>query len=118
MNRREFLYTAAASSFTLAMAMRAAELRAEPADTKQSQPSGPPVPCAVIGLGKQGQDMLTSLAKLGGAKAPVAAICDTFKAPVFVKKSTAIAPAAAFQDDYRRILDDKKVQAVFIATPS
>lgn len=100
------------------MAMGAVELRAEPADAKKDTPSGPPVPCAVIGLGEQGRAILTSLAKLGAAKAPVAAICDKFKTPVFMKKSLAITPDAAFQDDYRKVLDDKKIQAVFVATPS
>jgi len=115
MNRRDFLQAAAASGISFATTMAATEIRAE---AKKDTPPGPPVGCAVIGLGKQGQDILASLAKLGVARAPIYGICDTYKTPVFLKRSTEIAPSAAFADDYRRTLDDKKVQAVFIATPS
>src|SRR6476469_8560696 len=108
MNRRDFIQTAAASAFTLGATIGAAELRAE---EKKDAPSGPPVNCAVIGLGDQGQAILASLAKMGTGKAPITAICDSFKAPVFLKRSTDIAPTAAVLDDYRRVLEDKKVQA-------
>jgi predicted dehydrogenase len=74
------------------------------------------VNCAVIGLGPQGREMLAALAKLPNA--PVAAICDTYTVPAFVKRAQDIAPNAKFVDDYRKALEDASVQAVFIATPS
>ncbi len=115
MNRRDFLQAATASGLSFASAVGVTEIRA---DAKKDAPTGPPVGCAVIGLGKQGQDILASLAKLGGSRAPIYGICDTYQTPVFVKRSTEIAPSATFANDYRRTLDDKKVQAVFVATPS
>ena len=115
MNRRDFLQAAAASGLSFASAVGVTEIRAE---AKKDGPAGPPVGCAVIGLGKQGQDILASLAKLGASRAPIYGICDTYQTKVFVKRSSEIAPSAAFSDDYRRTLDDKKVQAVFVATPS
>lgn len=115
MNRRDFLHAATASGLSFAAAVSATELRAE---AKKDAPVGPPVGCAVIGLGRQGQDILASLAKLGVSRAPIYGICDTYHTPVFLKKSTEIAPSASFSDDYRRTLDNKRVQAVFVATPS
>ena len=106
---------------TLAMGMGAVELRAQepkPAAKAGDAPAGPPVNCAIIGLGARGKEMLESLAKMGAASAPVVAICDTYTAPVFMKKAQEVVPAAKFYDDYKKVLDDKTVQAVFVATPS
>lgn len=114
MNRRDFLRDSAVTTLSLTMGMVAEELFADEAG--QAAPPGPPVGCAVIGLGKQGREMLQSLSKMTGA--PVPAICDTYKAPAFLKHATDLAPEATVFDDYRRVLDNKSVQAVFIATPS
>ncbi len=100
---------------TVAMAMGAEELFAEPAP-EEEKPSGPPVPCGVIGLGPQGREILASLAKLGTA--PVVAVCDTYTVPAYLKRATEIAPNATVHNDYRKLLDQKDVQAVFVATPS
>jgi predicted dehydrogenase len=115
MNRRDFLQAAAASGFSFASAMGAVEIRAE---VQKDEPSGPPVTVAVIGLGEQGRAILASLAKLGPGKAPIAAICDNYKSPILQKRAAEFAPTATMYDDYKRVLDDKKVQAVFVATPS
>lgn len=119
MNRREFLKDATTLGMGVAGVVSAVELhagaQAKPAAAPEK--AGPPVNCAVIGINQQGRDILAALAKIG-AGAPVAAVCDTFSAPVFVKKANAIAPSAAFVDDYRKVLDRKDIQAVFIATPS
>src|SRR3954471_15459347 len=66
---------------------------------------GPPVGLAVIGLGPRGREILTALAKVGPA-ANLVSICDSFKAPVFVKRAAEIAPKAAFVDDYHKVLED------------
>lgn len=78
---------------------------------------GPAVNIAVIGLGPRGREILTALAKVGPA-VNIVSICDSFKAPVFVKRAQDIAPKAALVDDYHKVLEDKNVQAVFIATPT
>ncbi len=103
----------------LGLGMSARELRAEPVQAKKyDKPAGPPVNVAVIGASLQGRSILTSLAKMGAAYAPVVSVCDSFSTPAFQRKVTAIVPSAAFVTDYRKVLDDKTVQAVFIATPS
>lgn len=103
----------------LALGASARELRAEPNDVKKyDKPVGPPVNVAVIGASFQGRNILTSLAKMGAANAPVVSVCDSFSTPAFQRKVTALVPTAAFVADYRKVLDDKTVQAVFIATPS
>ena len=124
MNRRDFLVnsTTASMMFALGAAAHAEKDGQSKASTPAAmpeKPKTPPINCAVIGLGAQGQAILSALAKMG-AGAPVAGICDTYKTPVFVKRSTEILknPAVPFSDDYRKVLDDKSVQAVFIATPS
>ena len=91
--------------------------KTQPAPAPPPKISGPPVPIAVIGIGERGREILASLARVGPA-APVAYICDTFADPKFVKRGQAIAPKAVFVQDYKKILDDKNVKAVFVATPS
>ena len=129
MNRRDFLKDSIAASATLTMAggIETAHAQEKPKTpdkapdrkTDDSDPiEGPPIRCAVIGLGPQGREIMASLAKIKGGKGVIAAVCDTYNKPVFTKKTTAIAPDAKFYDDYRRVLDDKTIQAVFIATPS
>ncbi len=103
----------------LGLGMSARELHAQAAPVKKDdKPAGPPVNVAVIGASMQGRNILTSLAKMGSSSAPVVAVCDSFSTPAFQKKVAAIVPSAAFVADYRKVLDDKSIQAVFIATPS
>jgi predicted dehydrogenase len=112
MNRRDFLRDSSALGLTLGLAGHATELFAQDA----AAPAGPPVGCAVIGLGPQGREILTSLGKSKSAN--VVSICDTYASPGFLKKSQDIAPKATLVDDYKKVLDNKDVQAVFIATPT
>jgi predicted dehydrogenase len=108
LSRRDLLRQA--SAYTLVMALSAEEALAEPA----SAPAGPPVGVGLVGLGPQGRELLGSLVRLSGVT--VAGICDTY-AP-FLKRGAEIAPKAVQQTDYRKLLDDKAVQAVVVATPS
>src|SRR5579884_2719694 len=109
MNRREFLRDSAALGLTFGLGAAGREARAQAS-------AGAPVRCAVIGLGPQGRDILASLAKLDSAN--VLAICDTYSSPGFVKRSQDIAPKATFGTEYKAVLDNKDVEAVFVATPS
>lgn len=133
MNRRDFLVnsTAASVGMGFALASNSAHAVEFAGDAAKNQEQGAkvapreeekpksPVKVGVIGLGTQGQEILRSLKRMGTG-APVVALCDTFVAPKFVKKSTDIVanPSLTVERDYRKILEDKNVQAVFIATPS
>lgn len=70
--------------------------------------------CAVIGLGAWGREIISNLSRLKTAK--LTAICDTYAASL--KRAANNAPNAKTVEDYRKILDDKEVQAVIIATPT
>lgn len=73
-----------------------------------------PVGVAVIGLGEQGRNLLTSLGYVAGAD--VRYVCDTY-APAH-KKALELAPKAKAATDYKQVLGDAAVKGVFIATPS
>src|SRR5205085_9154879 len=72
------------------------------------------VKCGVIGLGNWGREIIATLSRLKTAQ--LVAVCDTY--PASLKRGTGAAPNAKGVEDYRRILDDKDVQAVVIATPT
>lgn len=72
------------------------------------------VKCGVIGLGNWGREVLATLSRLKTAQ--IVAVCDTY--PASLKRGTGAAPNAKGVEDYRRMLDDKDVQAVVIATPT
>ncbi len=74
----------------------------------------PPVGIAVIGLGDQGRKHLTSLNHVPGAN--VRYVCDTYE--TIHRRALEISPKATAVTDYRKALDDKAVQAVYICTPS
>src|ERR1043165_8490391 len=115
--RRDFLRGVTLSSLGLALNVEEITAHAGPEQGAAAKPAGPPVKVGVIGLGPRGRDILTSLARLGPA-APVVAICDSFQAPPFLKRAKDIAPTAAVESDYKNLLSNKDIQAVFIATPS
>jgi predicted dehydrogenase len=68
----------------------------------------------VIGLGNQGREIIRALAALPGAD--VRLVCDTYAA--IHNRAKERAPKATAVDNYRKALDDKGVQAVFVATPT
>lgn len=88
-----------------------AQTATPPADAK---PAGSKVKIAVIGCGAWGREILKTLGSLPLAE--VVAICDTY--PSTMRKCAADAPGAKQVADYKAVLDDKAVQAVFIATPT
>jgi len=113
LNRRDFVKGAALTLGTLAMAAGVEEVRAQPAPD-DDVPTSPAVSLGLIGVGDRGRELLAVMARMKNA--PVVALCDTY-APM-LKRGQEVAPKAATYADYRQLLDDKKVQAVFIATPS
>jgi predicted dehydrogenase len=116
MNRRDFIKDTAAATLSLAALTAAAE-EVQAQATKPAyddRPTGATVNVGVIGLGAQGREILDTLPRLGIL--PAVAICDNY-AP-FLNRSKNAAPKAVAYDDYRKLLDDKNVQAVIVATPT
>src|SRR5437773_6151904 len=114
LNRREFLK---GSSFATLMTMLGGVelITPTPARAVDLETLVPfQVKCAVIGLGAWGREIVATLSRLKTAQ--VVAVCDTY--PASLKRGTSAAPNSKGLDDYRRILDDKDVQAVVIATPT
>lgn len=110
-NRRDFLKGVGLTSVGLAMAAEELVFTEQPASAQ-----GAPVTFAVIGLGPQGREILSALAKVPNCT--VAAICDNYTSEAYVKRAQTIVPSATFVDDYKKVLDNKAVQGVFVATPT
>jgi predicted dehydrogenase len=118
-NRRDFLR--GASFGTMMMLMGGIPVTADAQTNAPAaggdtgfKPDKVPVPCAVIGCGIWGREILQTLATIPFA--PVAAICETYQP--FLNRAKESAPKAATYQDYRKVLDDKSVEAVIVATPS
>lgn len=113
-SRRDFIR--GGSVATLMTLLGGVELRAAEAPKNAAGKSlaGPKVKCAIIGLGAWGREILGTL--LRQEEAEVIGLCDTYGA--LLRRAGKDAPDAKSTDDYRKILEDKSVQAVFVATPS
>lgn len=98
-----------------ALSGNALEFRvARAADEAAKAPNVPPVSIGVIGLGDHGRGLLTALTHVAGANVKV--VCDIYDQ--IHRRALEIAKGATATTEYRKVLDDKSVQAVFIATPS
>lgn len=102
MARRELLGLAAGALATGVVPSAAAETSLEPVRT------------AVIGTGGRGSDLIRSLTTIQGVE--LVAVCDDYP-PHLAKAATYAGPQAAQFDDYRKLLDTVKPQAVVIAVP-
>ncbi len=115
--RRSFLQTSGAAFglFVSEAFANAQELKPK-AKAKVATPEAPPTPvtCAVIGAGDQGREILKALAALPGAD--VKMIADSYAG--IHKRALERHPKATAVEDYRKVLDDKAVQAVWVATPT
>ncbi|MDB6033308.1 MAG: hypothetical protein JWM16_3646 [Verrucomicrobiales bacterium] len=121
LNRRGFLRTGSMTTLIAMMggvALKAEDEKGKPASATPSVPEekhvGPPVNCAVIGCGIQGREIINTLMRLPNA--PVVAVCDTYEA--FLRRGKEAAPNAVGETDYKKLLAQKDVQAVFVATPT
>lgn len=110
LSRREFLKGATLATMGLLLAGQ--EILAEEAG--ELQLDSPAVTCGMIGVGVRGRELLTVLSRLPNAQ--VSAICDTYE--MYLKRAEELAPEAEQLDDYRRVLENKQIEAVFVATPS
>lgn len=66
-----------------------------------------------IGTGSRGQYHLNNLKTI--PYADVVALCDNY--PPHLKEASALYPNAKTYEDYRRLLEDKNIQAIMIAVP-
>jgi predicted dehydrogenase len=110
LNRRNFL----GSFSSLMMLMGGVEITRGQEKTEATRYAGPPVNCALIGCGTRGREIITELGRLPRSR--LVAICETY-AP-YLRRAGKSAPDAAQLSDYKKLLDDKSVQAVIVATPT
>ena len=115
LDRRSFLKGGSIS--TLMSLIGGIELKPEP--TAQEVPgvtiqAGPKVNCAVIGLGRWGREIVQTLGVLKDAN--VMAVCDPY--PSSLRRGGNAAPKAERVEDYRKILENKDIKAVIVATPT
>src|SRR5262245_43655151 len=113
-NRRDFLK--GGSLATVMALLGGVPLLAEipPEKPAEEKPAGPKIKCAIIGLGTWGREIINTLLRL--PQVELSAICDTY-APA-LKKASSLAPGAKTVADYKTILDDKDIAAVFVVTPT
>ena len=81
--------------------------------SEQQHTKGEKARIGIIGPGSRGQHLMGFLAV--NPKVEIVAVCDTFQPSI--DAALAIAPGATAYTDYRKLLDDKTVDAVVIATP-
>ena len=114
LNRRDFIR--GGSVATVMAMLGGVELRAADAPKNAGGKSlaGPKVKCGIIGLGAWGREIIGTLQRQ--AEAEIVALCDTYG--VMLRRAAGNAPGATAADDYRKMLEDKSVQAVFVATPT
>ena len=80
-----------------------------------SQTAGERIPTAMIGTGNRGSYVLKGVLEQPGAK--VAALCDLKPARLDAAATLAAKDNPATYTEWRKIIDRKDIDAVFIATP-
>jgi len=112
-NRRDFIR--GGSIATLMTMLGGVELKAaEAPKAPEANSSGPKIKCGIIGLGAWGREILGTLQRK--PEAQITSLCDTYG--LMLRRAAGNTPGATAVDDYRKMLEDKSVQAVFIATPT
>jgi predicted dehydrogenase len=106
-DRRRFLQAGATGALAAAAAIRPAAASARVLGANDR------VRIGVLGTGRQALGLIRGHQAL--ADVEVAALCDVY-APNLAKAAE-LAPQAARHADFRRVLDDKSIDAVVIATP-
>jgi predicted dehydrogenase len=113
-NRRQFLGSSAKNAAGVAVGMvglaaAGASLKAAPSER---------VRVATIGVRNQGKVLATGLASLGDVE--VVALCDvdeSLRSAAMRALPETVGRAPRWESDFRRILDDRSIDAVVIATP-
>src|SRR5262245_3393865 len=68
----------------------------------------------IIGTGGRARGLMAQLKSVAGVE--IVAVCDVFE-PRLLQAAEIAAPGALKTDEYRRILDDREIDAVLIGTP-
>ncbi len=110
--RRDFIKS---GSFATVMAMMGgvplfAQTNAAPAAAH----AGIKVKVGIVGLGTWGREILRTLARVPNAE--IVAICDKY--PASLRRSASEAPKAAQVAEFEKLLEDKELKAIVIATPT
>ncbi len=109
-SRRNFLKTG--SLGTLAGVLAAGERIPAEAASSRTPFTDDPFPCAVIGFGEWGREIAAAIEDI--EELHLAVICDSF--PLMLRRAQRAHPQAARIADYREVLDNPDIVAVFIAT--
>ncbi|MFO0789795.1 MAG: Gfo/Idh/MocA family oxidoreductase [Pirellulales bacterium] len=108
LNRRTFL--AGATAATLAAATRG---------VAQSVDANSTVAVAIMGVNNRGSQLATSLVKLPGVRIAYVCDCDERSLPKGIAAATSAGgPRPQAIEDFRQALDDKSVDALFVAAPN
>ncbi|HVC99244.1 MAG TPA: Gfo/Idh/MocA family oxidoreductase [Pirellulales bacterium] len=113
-NRRDFLKHTGLTAAAVTMAARCAKLTC--AESKDTSANERPV-VAVIGTGGMGMAHVRQLAANRGVRLAYVCDVDERRSHDAAKTAEAAGAAPAVEKDLRRVLDDKSVDAVWIATP-
>jgi predicted dehydrogenase len=85
------------------------------ASARQAGPASDRVRIGFAGMGARAHELVDAIAA-SGTPAEVVALCDAYRGRAERGKARA-GGRAAIVDDYRRLLDDRTIDAVFVATP-
>jgi predicted dehydrogenase len=96
-------------------AAAATQLHASARGASGAGPASDRIRIGFAGMGARAQELVDAIAA-SGTPAEVVALCDAYKGRAERGRARA-GGQAAIVDDYRRLLDDKTIDAVFIATP-
>ncbi|MBI5832038.1 MAG: Gfo/Idh/MocA family oxidoreductase [Armatimonadetes bacterium] len=113
MTRRELQGGAALVGLAAVLASGRRLAAQETVDLEDEYPTRP-VRLGLIGTGLWGKEIARSLAKVTNAS--LKTVCDSADAEQ--AKVATVVPDAEFVADYRRVLDDKAIEGVIIATPT
>lgn len=110
LSRRDFLKKG--SMVSLLGLAGAVELKAEPLPARRRAET--PVNVALVGFGQWGREIAATMARIPEFK--LLAVADSYD--VMLRRVERSVPGASTHSDYREVLDNPDVQAVFIATPT
>src|SRR5262245_947935 len=85
------------------------------ASAQSAAPASDRIRIGFAGMGARAQELVDAIAA-SGTPAEIVALCDAYRGRTERGKARA-GGRAAIVDDYRRLLDDRTIDAVFIATP-